>query len=283
MPRKIVRLRRIGLSGHAQPMIRGLFFPVKPINTPSMDPSPKDAHFGFKTVEADEKQGMVRDVFSSVAGSYDVMNDLMSGGLHRLWKNDFVSRVHANSSAAILDLAGGTGDIAVRLKAKTGASVTVCDINYEMLKAGIARQFDRAESDGLRWVCGNAEHLPVPNNSLDVITIAFGLRNVTDIQQALNDAYRALKIGGQFLCLEFSKVTNPLMAKIYDAYSFHVIPKIGELVAKDKNSYQYLVESIRMFPAQATLVGMMEKAGFARARYDNLTFGTVAIHQGWKI
>ena len=264
-------------------MITNLSSRKKPITRDRMEHSQKDAHFGFKSVEADAKQGMVREVFSSVASNYDIMNDLMSGGMHRLWKNDFVSRVHANSSANILDLAGGTGDIAVRLKARTGANVTVCDINYEMLKAGVARQFDKGESQGLRWVCGNAEHLPVPDNSLDIITIAFGLRNVTNIQQALNDAYRALKPGGQWLCLEFSKVTNPLLAKMYDAYSFAVIPKIGELVAKDRASYQYLVESIRMFPKQEELVRMMQQAGFGRAQYSNLTFGTVAIHQGWKI
>lgn len=241
------------------------------------------ASFGFRTVGRDDKESLVRDVFSSVAGNYDIMNDLMSGGLHRLWKNDFVRRIHAPSSANILDLAGGTGDIAVRLKARTGASVTICDINHDMLKAGWARQFDAGEAEGLRWVCGNAEHLPVLDRSLDVITIAFGLRNVTNIQQALNDAYRALKPGGQFLCLEFSKVSVPLLAKLYDSYSFHVIPKIGEWVAKDRDSYQYLVESIRMFPAQKELVRMMEQAGFSRVRYDNLTFGTVAIHQGWRI
>lgn len=243
----------------------------------------ESASFGYQRVDADAKQGMVRDVFSSVAGNYDIMNDLMSGGLHRLWKNDFVSRVHAKENAAILDLAGGTGDIAVRLKKRTGADITVCDINHDMLKAGRARQFDDANSDGLRWVCGNAEHLPVPDQSLDVITIAFGLRNVTHIQQALNDAYRALKPGGQFLCLEFSKVSVPLLAKLYDSYSFHVIPKIGELVAKDKASYQYLVESIRMFPPQKELCNMMQKAGFGRIKYDNLTMGVVAIHQGWRI
>lgn len=243
----------------------------------------KHTHFGFRTVGAEEKQGLVGGVFSSVAGSYDIMNDLMSGGMHRLWKNEFVRKVNAPASAAILDLAGGTGDIAVRLKERTGASVTVCDINHEMLKVGQARQFDRGESQGLRWVCGNAEHLPVPDRSLDVITIAFGLRNVTNIQRALADAYRALKPGGQFLCLEFSKVTVPLLAKMYDSYSFHVIPKIGEFVAKDRGSYQYLVESIRMFPDQKKLAGMMSQAGFSRVHYDNLTFGTVAIHQGWRI
>lgn len=239
--------------------------------------------FGFQRVPVTEKVERVRGVFSSVAESYDLMNDLMSGGMHRLWKDRFVSQVRAGANAAILDLAGGTGDIAVRLKAKTGASVTVCDINHAMLNTGRARQFDRGQSHGLRWVCGNAEHLPVPDGSLDVITIAFGLRNVTDIDQALRDAYRALKPGGQFLCLEFSKVGIPLLAKLYDAYSFHVIPKIGELVAKDRASYQYLVESIRMFPAQTELVRRMEQAGFARVRYTNLSFGAVAIHQGWRI
>jgi ubiquinone/menaquinone biosynthesis methyltransferase len=243
----------------------------------------KTAQFGYRTVDADAKVGMVRDVFSSVAGSYDIMNDLMSGGMHRLWKNDFVRRVNVGKNAAILDLAGGTGDIAVRLKARTGAHITICDINHEMLKAGKARQFDAGESKGLHWVCGNAEHLPVPDNSLDIITIAFGLRNVTDIPQALRDAHRALKPGGQFLCLEFSKVTVPMMAKIYDSYSFHVIPKIGEVVAKDRGSYQYLVESIRMFPKQEELAAMMKTAGFERVKYDNLTMGVVAIHQGWKI
>lgn len=241
------------------------------------------ASFGFRTVGAGEKQGMVRGVFSSVAESYDIMNDLMSGGMHRLWKNDFVRCVQAGPAAAILDLAGGTGDIAVRLRERTGADVTVCDINADMLRVGQDRQIDRGKAQGLRWVCGNAETLPVPDSSLDVITIAFGLRNVTNIQQALNDAYRALKPGGQWLCLEFSKVTNPVMAKMYDAYSFHAIPKIGQLVAKDRDSYQYLVESIRMFPAQEALLDMMKKAGFERVKYTNLTFGTVAIHQGWKI
>lgn len=239
--------------------------------------------FGFTRVNPAEKAGMVRGVFSSVASSYDIMNDLMSGGMHRLWKDKFVRQVHAGANAAILDLAGGTGDIAVRLKKRTGASVTVCDINHDMLKVGWARQFDRGESEGLRWVCGNAETLPVPDQSLDVITISFGLRNVTNIQQALNDAYRALKPGGQFLCLEFSKLSLPLLQKIYDSYSFHVIPKIGELVAHDKASYQYLVESIRLFPAQEKLCAMMREAGFSRVKYENLTFGTVAIHQGWRV
>ena len=243
----------------------------------------QSAHFGFRTVESGAKASMVREVFSSVAGRYDLMNDLMSAGMHRLWKNDFVGRINVGKNAAILDLAGGTGDIAVRLKNKTGAHVTVCDINEAMLNVGRDRQFDKGESNGLRWVCGNAEHLPVPDNSLDVITIAFGLRNVTDIPQALADAYRALKPGGQFLCLEFSQVIIPTLAKMYDKYSFALIPKIGETITKDRASYQYLVESIRMFPKQEQLKKMMEEAGFERVTFDNLSMGIVAIHRGWKI
>ncbi len=244
---------------------------------------PRASQFGYRKVESKAKASMVRDVFSSVASKYDIMNDLMSGGMHRVWKNDFVSRINVTSSAAILDLAGGTGDIAVRLKNKTSATVTVCDINEAMLNVGRDRQFDKGESQGLRWVCGNAEHLPVPDNSLDVITIAFGLRNVTDIPQALRDAFRALKPGGQFLCLEFSQVIIPQLAKMYDKYSFALIPKIGELVTKDRDSYQYLVESIRMFPKQEELKRMMETAGFERVTFDNLSLGVVAVHRGWKI
>lgn len=247
------------------------------------NPQQQTASFGFTEVEAERKTGMVREVFSSVASNYDLMNDLMSGGLHRVWKNSFVSRIHASPNATILDLAGGTGDIAVRLRERTGANITVCDINHDMLKAGRARQFDAVKSHGLRWVCGNAEALPVADQSQDIITIAFGLRNVTHINRALADAYRTLKPGGQFLCLEFSKVSMPIMQKLYDAYSFHVIPKIGEWVAKDKASYQYLVESIRMFPSQTELATMMTRAGFSKVKYTNLTGGVVAIHQGWRI
>lgn len=241
------------------------------------------ASFGFREVNAEEKQGMVGQVFSSVAGNYDVMNDVMSAGMHRLWKDSFVRRVNLGPDAAILDLAGGTGDIAVRLKKRTGANVTVCDINADMLKVGRARQFDRGENEHLRWVCGNAESLPVPDASQDLITISFGLRNVTDIDAALRAAYRALKPGGTFMCLEFSKVTVPPVAKLYDLYSFHLIPQFGGLIAKDKDSYQYLVESIRRFPSQDELKRRMEAAGFARASYTNLTMGVVAIHQGWRI
>lgn len=243
----------------------------------------ESAHFGFRTVGSGDKQRLVGEVFSSVARNYDLMNDLMSGGLHRLWKDSFVRQVHAGPSAALVDLAGGTGDIAARLHRRTGAPVVVMDINTDMLRAGRARQFDRGEWKDLRWVAANAESLPVADRSLDVITIAFGLRNVTHIQQALNEAYRALKPGGTFLCLEFSRVIEPLLAKLYDQYSFHVVPKIGEVVAKDREAYQYLVESIRLFPKQEQLATMMREAGFGRVTYKNLTFGVVAIHQGWRI
>ena len=246
-------------------------------------PASHDQSFGFTRVAPEAKQGMVRGVFSSVASSYDLMNDFMSMGMHRLWKDTFVSRVHAGADAAILDLAGGTGDIAVRLRARTGANITICDINADMLNVGRARQYDAGKSEGLRFVCGNAEMLPVPERSLDVVTIAFGLRNVTHIDQALASIYASLKPGGKFLCLEFSEVAQPLLKKIYDQYSFHVIPKIGELVAKDRASYQYLVESIRMFPNQEALKKRMEAAGFTQVRYQNLNAGVVAIHEGYRI
>ncbi len=241
------------------------------------------ASFGFRDVDAEQKQGMVGEVFSSVAGNYDVMNDVMSAGMHRLWKDSFVKQVNLKPDAAILDLAGGTGDIAVRLHKRTGADVTVCDINADMLKVGRARQFDKGLNAPLSWVCGNAECLPVPDASQDLITISFGLRNVTNIDAALASIHRALKPGGRFMCLEFSKVTVPPLAKLYDLYSFHLIPQFGKLIAKDKDSYQYLVESIRMFPSQSELKARMEKVGFARVSYTNLTMGVVAIHSGYRI
>jgi len=242
-----------------------------------------ETSFGFQKVAEEAKEKLVGGVFSSVASRYDLMNDAMSAGMHRLWKDTFVGHVNVPPTAAILDLAGGTGDIAVRLHKRTGAEVTVCDINADMLSVGRARQFDKARSEGLRWVCGNAEALPVPDASQDIITIAFGLRNVTHIDKALAEIHRALKPGRQFLCLEFSKVTVPVMAKIYDAYSFHVIPRVGQLLAGDKDSYQYLVESIRMFPSQEELAARMRAVGFTHVKYTNLTMGVVAIHQGWKV
>jgi ubiquinone/menaquinone biosynthesis methyltransferase len=287
-------------------------------------------HFGYESVSIGEKEGRVREVFANVADSYDVMNDFMSGGLHRYWKDELLRMTGVKSMAgavrrraassweddggassgdmgggpllSILDVAGGTGDVAFRFvdaagcaeRAKSSGSdevsVTVCDINPEMLRVGEARARRRYgagpldESGALRFAEGNAQCLPFENGSFDLYTIAFGLRNVTDVDAALRDALRVLKPGGRFLCLEFSRVTDdvPLLAGIYDAYSFHVIPKLGEVVANDRDSYQYLVESIRKFCSQDELVARMEAAGFEGVRYTNMTVGIVAVHEGLK-
>jgi demethylmenaquinone methyltransferase / 2-methoxy-6-polyprenyl-1,4-benzoquinol methylase len=241
--------------------------------------------FGYKRVGANEKARLVEDVFDSVASRYDMMNDLMSGGVHRLWKHRFVSMLHPSPAKALLDVAGGTGDIAFRYRAKAGenATITVCDINKEMLNVGRARAIDRGYLRGIEWVVGNAEKLPFSNNKYDLYTISFGLRNVPKIDDALEEAFRVLKPGGQFFCLEFSEVANPMLRKIYDEYSFRVIPKIGALVAQDRDSYQYLVESIRQFPKQQELAGRMKKAGFELVKYTNLSGGIAAIHSGVKL
>lgn len=240
-------------------------------------------HFGYKDVAWNEKAGMVRGVFERVATRYDLMNDVMSFGMHRLWKQRFVGCVRANASSAFLDVAGGTGDIAMRLKDRFHAPVIVCDINAAMLEAGRDRMIDRNRGEGLHYVCGNAESLPLPDRSVDVYTIAFGIRNVTDIPKALNEAYRVLKPGGQFLCLEFTPEVHPLLKPVYDTYSFSLLPKFGEWIAKDRESYQYLSESIRRFPAPKRFEGMITEAGFARAKYDTLSGGICAIHQGVRI
>lgn len=241
--------------------------------------------FGFKEVGSSEKMRLVGDVFSSVAGDYDLMNDLMSGGIHRLWKNKFVSILHPSPRRKLLDVAGGTGDIAFRYRQKAGsaAQITVCDINKDMLAVGKDRAIDRGYLKGFKWVQGNAEALPFEDDSYDIYTISFGLRNVPKIDDALEEAFRVLKPGGQFFCLEFSEVVNPLFRKIYDEYSFRVIPRIGEAVAKDRESYQYLVESIRQFPKQEELAGRMRAAGFEKVRYINLSGGIAAIHVGLKL
>jgi demethylmenaquinone methyltransferase/2-methoxy-6-polyprenyl-1,4-benzoquinol methylase len=243
----------------------------------------KTADFGFERVAWEAKQQKVRGVFESVASRYDIMNDVMSAGMHRLWKNRFVSKIHAPANAMILDIAGGTADIALRIKKRTGLPVLVSDINHAMLKAGQARMLDIGESKKLRWLCANAEALPLADSSVDVITIAFGLRNVTDIDKALREAHRVLKPGGHFLCLEFSPIESGLMQKLYDTYSFHIIPRMGAMIAGDKASYQYLVESIRMFPNAKALEMRMQSAGFNRTRYEHLSAGVVAIHEGWRI
>jgi demethylmenaquinone methyltransferase/2-methoxy-6-polyprenyl-1,4-benzoquinol methylase len=248
----------------------------------------QDVAFGFRRVAEEEKQGLVNEVFSKVAVRYDQMNDLMSAGLHRLWKDDLVSMLNPPRGQAAfehLDVAGGTGDVAFRILRAGGPNVrvTVADISPEMVAEG--RQ--RAEAEGLlgrcRFTVGNAEALAFPDKSFDGYTIAFGIRNVTHIDQALAEAYRVLKPGGRFLCLEFSQVDLPVLDRIYDAYSFTVIPAIGKVVTGDGQPYRYLVESIRTFPKQDDFKEMIEDAGFARVSYRNLTGGVVAIHSGWRV
>ena len=248
----------------------------------------QDVAFGFRRVGEGEKQGLVNEVFSKVADRYDQMNDLMSGGLHRLWKDDFVAMLNpprGQAAFAHLDVAGGTGDIAFRILRAGGPDVrvTLADISPEMVGEGRKR----AEAEGLLGRCsfsvGNAEALPFPDKSFDAYTIAFGIRNVTHIDKALSEAHRVLKPGGRFLCLEFSQVDVPLLDKFYDAYSFTVIPAVGKVVTGDGHPYRYLVESIRTFPRQNDFKGMIEDAGFANVSYRNLTGGVVAIHSGWRI
>lgn len=247
--------------------------------------NPESRWFGEKQVEADEKTRLVRGVFDSVAEKYDIMNDLMSGGVHRLWKDRFVRMIRPRPGDHHLDVAGGTGDIAFRLRkaAGPGARITICDLDENMLGVGRDRAIDRGWLGDFDWVAGNAEALPLLSESVDVYTIAFGLRNVTRIDTALAEACRVLKPGGRFYCLEFSRVNEPFLAKIYDGYSYTVIPRIGQLVAKDRDSYQYLVESIRKFPSQPELLRRMQAAGFEKTRFCNLSFGVAAIHQGIKI
>lgn len=250
-----------------------------------MQQNPESQWFGEEAVTASEKTRKVIGVFDSVASSYDIMNDLMSGGLHRLWKDHLIRKIRPRQGLHYLDVAGGTGDIAFRIRKKTGenARITLCDLNNEMLAVGRDRAIDKGMGDGFEWVTGNAEALPIPDNSVDVYTIAFGLRNVTHIDTALTEALRVLKPGGRFYCLEFSRVNEPFLRRIYDEYSYRLIPKIGEIVAKDRESYQYLVESIRKFPPQKELQKRLEMAGFSRCRHESLTFGVVAIHEGVKI
>ncbi len=241
--------------------------------------------FGYKKVNPSDKTKLVESVFDNVASRYDLMNDLMSGGIHRLWKNRFVQMMHPRANRKLLDVAGGTGDIAFRYRKAAGdsAKITVCDINKEMLKVGRDRAIDRGYLKGFDWVEGNAESLPFDDREFHLYSIAFGLRNVTHIDNALADAYRVLKPGGQFFCLEFSHLKNAALQKMYDAYSFRIIPKIGEVVAKDRASYQYLVESIRQFPKQAELSGRLETAGFENVKVINLSGGIAAIHIGNKL
>lgn len=281
--------------------------------------SGKDTHFGFQTVSEEEKGEKVYRVFESVAQKYDIMNDSMSLGIHRFWKDWLIRHMNPTPGTQLLDVAGGTGDIAFRfinyiraqreklirnqlksqqnlswsdisksyshdqLGSLMGSQAVICDINKEMLKVGKEKLLQMGYSEGLSWVAGDAEELPFADHKFDVYTIAFGIRNVTHVGKALDEAYRVLKPGGRFLCLEFSQVNNPLLARLYDLYSFQVIPVLGEVIAGDWKSYQYLVESIRRFPPQEEFKEMIEDAGFFKVNYHNLTSGVVAVHSGFKL
>lgn len=237
--------------------------------------------FGYEDVAPDEKTQRVGAVFSNVAAKYDVMNDAMSGGMHRLWKDRFVRRVKPQPGEAVLDMAGGTGDIAFRMAAR-GAEVTVADINQDMLDVGIERAMERG-IDGLAWSCQNAETLSYPSRMFDAYTIAFGIRNVTRIDRALAEAHRVLKYGGRFFCLEFSTTEWPGFKEAYDLYSHRLVPQIGKAIANDEDSYRYLIESIRRFPAMPEFEAMIRDAGFSQTLVEPIMGGLVAIHSGWKI
>lgn len=241
--------------------------------------------FGHKRVTPEQKTSLVHGVFDNVADKYDVMNDMMSGGIHRLWKDRLIRQVCPRRSQRFLDVAGGTGDIAFRIRRKAGpgTDITIFDLNERMLSAGRNRAIDRGWLNDFDWMCGNAECLPFQDESRDVYTIAFGLRNVTHINKALEEAYRVLKPGGRFFCLEFSHVDNRALSKAYKAYSKLVIPNLGQLIAKDRDSYEYLIESIERFPDQDALAGRLREAGFQKVTYTNLSAGIAAIHKGLKL
>ncbi|MGE4610205.1 MAG: bifunctional demethylmenaquinone methyltransferase/2-methoxy-6-polyprenyl-1,4-benzoquinol methylase UbiE [Paracoccaceae bacterium] len=241
-------------------------------------------HFGFKTVDEDAKAGMVHGVFTNVASKYDVMNDAMSMGVHRIWKDAMMDWLAPRKGIKLLDVAGGTGDISFRfLKRAGGGHATVFDMTQSMLDAGRLRAEAESMQDSLDWVCGDAMALPFDDNIFDAYTISFGIRNVTRIQDAINEAYRVLKPGGRFLALEFSTIPNPAMQWAYDRYSFNVIPRLGQAIANDRDSYQYLVESIRQFPKQEQFAQMIRDGGFSQVKYRNLSLGIAALHSGWKI
>ena len=246
--------------------------------------SHKETHFGFQTVAEDDKAGLVHGVFSRVASRYDVMNDVMSVGIHRVWKNAMMDWLAPRDGQQLLDVAGGTGDIAFRfLKRAPRARVTVCDMTESMLVEGRKRAEAETLADRLGWVTGDAMALPFKDNSFDRYTISFGIRNVTRIPDALAEAYRVLRPGGRLMVLEFSQLPVPAMQWAYDRYSFNVIPVMGQLIANDRDSYQYLVESIRKFPDQDPFAAMIRDAGFDRVQYRNLSLGIAALHSGWKL
>ena len=244
----------------------------------------KETHFGFETINEKEKAGRVQGVFNSVASKYDVMNDVMSLGVHRIWKDMMMDWLAPRSDQKLLDVAGGTGDIAFRFLKRSGfGHATVLDLTSSMLTEGQNRAEAEQMVNQIDWVVGDAMHLPFEDNVFDVYTISFGIRNVTRPQEALEEAYRVLKPGGRIMVLEFSQIPVPLGQWFYDRYSFNFIPKIGEIITNDRHSYQYLVESIRKFPDQETFLGMIKSAGFENSKYRNLSLGIACLHSGWKI
>ena len=246
--------------------------------------SDRTTHFGARTVAEEEKAGLVHGVFTSVASRYDLMNDLMSAGVHRVWKDAMIDWIAPRRGIRQLDVAGGTGDIAFRvLRRAEGATAVVCDMTESMLVEGRRRAEADDLADRLDWVTGDAMALPFPDATFDLYTISFGIRNVTRVPDALAEAHRVLRPGGRLMVLEFSQLPNPLMQKAYDAYSFAVIPRMGQAVTGDRDSYQYLVESIRNFPDQDRFAAMIADAGFGNVKYRNLSFGIAALHSGWKL
>jgi demethylmenaquinone methyltransferase/2-methoxy-6-polyprenyl-1,4-benzoquinol methylase len=240
-------------------------------------------HFGYKQVAEEEKASLVRDVFDNVSSKYDLMNDLMSLGVHRLWKNTMLDMLRPKPGMSLVDVGGGTGDIAFRFLDRGGRAVSVVDINNEMLTHGRRRAIDQGRLTGLNWINGDAEQLPLPSSSVDAFTIAFCIRNVTHIESALEEAARVLKPGGRFLCLEFSHVVLPVLERIYDTYSFSVLPWLGEFIANDRDSYRYLAESIRQFPDQDRFAQMIDDAGLEQVTHRNLSGGIAAIHSAWRL
>jgi len=240
-------------------------------------------HFGFRRVGEAEKSGLVKGVFDSVAPNYDLMNDLMSLGIHRLWKSAMIDWLRPRPTMALVDVGGGTGDIAFRFRERGGGAVTVVDVNEEMLAVGRARAIDNGIIDGITWLAGDAEDLPLADGVADAYTTAFCLRNVTHVDRALAEARRVLKPGGRFLCLEFSRVAWPALDRLYDAWSFKVLPALGARVAKDRDAYRYLAESIRRFPPQEAFANMIAKAGLDQVKVRNLSGGIAALHSAWRL